>query len=766
LWSNSVELPQNNSIQKKAQGEIHMKKKIELTSWFYTIIPPALLAFITACVYYPSLNYEFQFDDIANISKHFNIRHNTFSSLWFSGTRWISYWLNAIHYSIGKFDPFSYRVGNVMIHTANGILIFFIVKTALAQLKKESFFKIHALSIASMTSLLFLIHPVQTQTVSYVIQGELEGLAALFIFSMSLCLLKYTAATNPIIRFVLSLLLFALAVFSCGTKEIALISPALLVLLDWFFIAQGNSASLKQRLPMHAGLMAVVFGIYVWLLKPAFFTKIFTLSSVAKNNIGNVITQDPSAAITPWHFLISQFKVVLHYIWMFIWPFDISVEYDWVLVKGLFAPDCILPLIALLALAYGVYSLLYRNSSSVIAFGALWFAVCMAPRSSIIASPELLVDYKTYTASFGVLLLLAIGLVYVFSKVCGLLKNIPGFAQPKYGMVALTCLFAVPMAIQTTRRNTVWRSGLEFWENVIKNAPGKARAYNNYGVELSQNKHQFKEAVPYFQKAIAMDAKYPDPCNNLAVAYSHLGRTDDAIAALKHSLDINPYYPEGYNNLASFFIQKKELDKAEQCLNIALKIRPYYGKAYFNMGRIYIEKGDQEKAWQCFKDSCTKADLDTDIGYATFGRISLGLQKFDEAIWALTKTVELNPSYPEAQFNLANAYFLSGNYERSVLEFEKLNVIFPQEYRGWYNKGEAHIKLNQTEKALACFEKVRHMESQLPHLAIRLAACYEKTGQIARAKQELLAVSKKENVPENIRLLAQNYLAQMNAVVV
>ncbi|MDR3550255.1 MAG: tetratricopeptide repeat protein, partial [Candidatus Babeliales bacterium] len=625
-----------------------MKQQSQMHEWLYAIIPPVILSCITACVYYPSLNYEFQFDDIANISKHFNIRHNTFSSLWFTGTRWISYWLNAIHYSIGNFDPFSYRVGNVMIHTVNGLLIFFIIKTALAQLKKESFFKTNAFSIACMTSLLFLIHPVQTQTVSYVIQGQLEGLAALFILGMSLCLLKYTAAKDPVVRFVLSLSLFALAVFSCGTKEIALISPALLVLVDWFFIAQGNWPSLKQRLSVHASLLAVITGIYVWLLKPAFFTKIFTLGSVAKNNIGNVITQDPNAAITPWHFLISQFKVVLHYMWMFIWPFDISVEYDWMLVKGFFAPDCIFPLMILLLLSYGVYRLLRHDKANVIAFGALWFAICMAPRSSIIASPELLVDYKTYTASFGILLLLAIGLVYAFTKLIKIAKNVPVLSHQKFGVVALTCLFAVPLSIQTVRRNTVWRSGIEFWENIIQNAPGKARAYNNYGVELSQKKHQFKEAVPYFQKAIAMDAKYPDPCNNLAVAYSHLGRTDDAIAALKHSLDINPYYPEGYNNLASFFIQKKELDKAEQCLNIALKIRPYYGKAFFNMGRIYVERGDQEKAWQCFKDSCTKADLDTDIGYATYGRVSLSLGKYDDAIFGLTKALELNRDYPEA----------------------------------------------------------------------------------------------------------------------
>jgi hypothetical protein len=94
-------------------------------SILYKIIPPAILAFVTALTYYPSLHYDFQFDDVANINKFFQLRHLTLKDLFFTGTRWISSWINAIHYSIGKFDPFSYRIGSVMIHTINGTLVFF-----------------------------------------------------------------------------------------------------------------------------------------------------------------------------------------------------------------------------------------------------------------------------------------------------------------------------------------------------------------------------------------------------------------------------------------------------------------------------------------------------------------------------------------------------------------------------------------------------------------------------------------------------------------
>src|SRR5579872_6448201 len=166
----------------------------------YWIIPPFILSFATILVYYPSLHYEFQFDDIANITKHFDIRHYSFGKLFFSGTRWISYWLNSVHYKIGKFDPFTYRVGNLAIHTVNGILIFLILLLVLKNLKKRSFFTDHSFSLAFLTALFFLLHPVQTQTVSYVIQGQLEGLSALFSLMMGLCFLLIHKTTSLIHR--------------------------------------------------------------------------------------------------------------------------------------------------------------------------------------------------------------------------------------------------------------------------------------------------------------------------------------------------------------------------------------------------------------------------------------------------------------------------------------------------------------------------------------------------------------------------------------
>lgn len=738
-------------------------KKQESSLW-HILLPAAMLPIITTIIYWPSLHYDFQFDDIANIQKHFNIRHYNFSGLFFTGSRWISYWLNSVHYKIGKFDPFSYRIGNLIIHSINGLLIFFVTYTALSYLKKQNFFSQNAFGISLITGLLFLLHPVQTQTVSYVIQGQLEGLSTLFIISMILVYLHRAHTTNTTLKWLLTGLFFVLAAFSCGTKEIAIISPLLIMLVDWFFVAQGDIRSFTSRLWLHALLFLTVVGWYLYFLKPGFFTNILGLQMQVKNNIGNVITHNPKQMITPWIFFISQFKVILHYLWIFLWPFSISVEYDWMLTKSFFSLDCLAPLMFLLAIGVFIIKQLLRNPTSIACFGALWFFICIAPRSSIIPSPELLVDYKTYMASYGWLLLIATMLVACVQLCMPYFKKIPPFAQDQHALAAIALILALPLGYSTYKRNIVWSSGKEFWGNVITNAPGKARAYNNYGVELSQHFKQYKEAVPYFKKAIEMDNNYPDPCNNLAVASSHLGDTDAAIEALRKGLKINPYYPEGYNNLASFFLQQKKYDQAEKVLGHAIRLRPHYGKAYFNLGRVYLERGDREKAWEYFKSACTKADLDNEFGFNTFAKMSLSLKKYDDAIFAYSRVVEYNPTNQDAIFNLGNSYFFTGNYQQAAVYFKKACTLNPEDTRTWYNLGEALFKIGDYQTSVETFEHIRKFNQQLPQMNLRIASCYEKLGnhfQAEEALEELITMKRTAGIPDNVKNLAREYLAQI-----
>jgi len=694
------------------------------TFWHW-VVPPVFLSLFTAGWYYPSLYYAFQFDDLANIVKFFDIRHKTFSHLFMTSTRWMSAWLNTVYYKIGKFDPWAYRVGNVIEHCIAGFLLFFVLFLALNRLRKHRFFKEHAWSIATLTTALFLLHPVQTQTVSYVIQGQLEGLAGFFIIAISFCfILAYTVRTT-VLRVFLLLCMYILAFLSMGTKEIAIVSPLLMLVIDWFFIAQGDWQSLKKRALVHAGLWVVVMGTYFYLVKPKYFMSLF--SREIRNNIGNVLTDHPATTIRMGNYSISQFKVILHYMGIFILPSMMSVDYDWKISRSFFAPDSFFPFVLLLLLVGFVVYRLRKNNTDILSAGIIWFFIAILPRASIIPATELLADYKTYTSSIGILLLMASVLIALFKKM----------GKLQWSAMGLCVVF---LGYLTYSRNLVWQSSVHFWEDIIRHAPGRARAYNNYGVALSE-KGEYSKAIENFKRAMSMDRNYSDPCNNIAVAYSVVGKIDDAIAAIRQSLRIQPYYPEGYNNLASFLMQKKEYDQVEQVLHTALKLRPHYGKAYFNLGRLYLEQGDKQKAFEAFKNSCTKADFDNEIGFGAYGAVAMQLGKHDEAITAYSKALECKPGIYEYMFNLANAYFLQKEYAKSHNLYKQLCGMHPNDMRVAFNVAETCMALEDFDQAITYYQKASALERS-PAVIYRSAECYKQLGKKHEARaccNELLA---------------------------
>ncbi|MDR3646499.1 MAG: tetratricopeptide repeat protein [Candidatus Babeliales bacterium] len=591
----------------------------------YIFLGLLFIVALTCIVYYPSLHYAFQFDDGPNIIKLFDVRNLKFTDLCLSSTRWISYWLNTILYQISQFDPFYYRIANLFFHIFTGILIFLFTYLCLRHLRDIS------TKIAFLVTALFLLHPVQTQTISYIIQGQLEGLSSLFIMSLLLCSI-FIFDNKSYLKYFLVTLFSLLTILSTGSKEIIIATPFLILLTDWFFVSQANWQKIKTHLWLPILNFVLIISSYVY-IKPWFLLRMLNLNYVCNNNPGNIITQNAQEAITIGPFCVSQFKVLLHYLWIYIWPFNISVEYDFKLIQ-LSSFDFVFPFIIILTIWGLIIYLLKHNKTSLIAFGLLWFFIVNAPRASIIPCSELVADYKTYLASFGWLLVIAILIIKLLEK---------------YFYIILI-LISLSLGYLTYQRNKVWRSGIEFWGNIIQNAPSKARAYNNYAVELS-NAGKFKESVIYFKKAIRLEGStYYDPYTNLAGAYAVLGDTDLAIETLNKSLKINNMQPEAYNNLGAFYLHKQDLQKAHECFKTALDLKPHYGKAMYNLGKLYLVNSDWEQAHKIFKQACTASDIDCDLPpWVGFAEISMNLKKYDDVKFACENIIRIAPHSQEAK---------------------------------------------------------------------------------------------------------------------
>jgi len=702
-----------------------MKKII----WYY-LIPSLALGIVTFLVYWHTFDYAFHFDDLANISKYFAIRHNTFSSLFFSGTRWISYWLNALIYRINYINPFWFRFFDVLIHAGNAIFLFVALFWSCSRLPQGHWLKRHDFTIAALVSFLFALHPVQTQTVCYVIQGQLEGMAMASVLLLILGLCVHTFASNTYVKMISLAVSVLIAFLATGTKEIAIIAPVLLVIWDWFLIANRSWKSLRSRLLFHGLMAATIWIAYLYLLKPDFFIEVFGLTITAKNNQGNIITAAPDQIITPFYWLLSQCKILVHYMTIFFWPFGLSVEYDYKLVDTIFSLDFLIPAGLLAVLVYGIFILIKRSETLLAGIGLLWFFLSMFPRTSIIPSAELCVDYKTYVGSAGILMALVNGVVLL---AVWIMPHMPMRLRSRSFGAAASLLLLSSFTYATWCRQKVWRSGIAFWADVIVKAPHKARGFNNFGVELS-NAGKFEEALPYFQKAIELDPFYVDAINNGAVAYAGVENIDKAIELFEKSLKLNPLFPEGYNNIAGMYQKKGDFTKAEKALLMAVKLRPHYGKAWYNLGLLYVEQEKMPQAWDCLRKCCYDADFDDDTGFHAFAKASIQLQKYDDAISAYHTLLKRQPRNGEVAFHLANAYFLAGQYDQSLSLYHQLLQASPDDPRLLINIGENYCEKGEPANALMYFGRLEQCKHQIPSICVRLARCYRDLGQHDKAR--------------------------------
>ena len=208
------------------------------------------LILLTFIFYWPSLFYDFQFDDNLAILKQFAIRQSTFSSLFFSSTRWVGEWINTLNFGIKKFDPFVFRITNLSIHLLATLLVFLFIYLLLGRRNRESFLYQFHIQIAAFNATLFALHPLQTQTISYIIQGRLEGLSAFFVLATLLAFFFATKVKKQWKQILAIIVMFISAALAYGSKEISVVTPFLVLLTDWFFIANGKWQAIKKRIPL------------------------------------------------------------------------------------------------------------------------------------------------------------------------------------------------------------------------------------------------------------------------------------------------------------------------------------------------------------------------------------------------------------------------------------------------------------------------------------------------------------------------------------
>lgn len=387
----------------------------------------------------------------------------------------------ALNYAVSGLNPWSYHLVNIGVHLLAGWLLFGIVRRTLERPRLANVWGAAARPLALVITALWLLHPLQTEAVTYVIQRT-ELLASLFILLALYAVIRSAATKEPRVWWAVAVLA---SILGAGCKETAVVIPVVVLVYDWLFLAGSIRGSLRERKPLYLGLALGWLVIGAWLL-----------SHPRGRSVDHTV-------ISPGQYALTQTEVIVHYLRLCVWPRPLVADYyDWPLATGLRTVwPAVTVIVALLVVT--VTGLVRRRPW---AFLGVMFFLVLAPSSSVIPIvTEIAAERRMYLPLAAVIAAVVLG-SYRYRGRCGRWVGASGFG------IALVVLSSL-----TIDRNQVYRDEQTFWSEVLEQRPGNARALTNLG-NLHLRAGRLASAIDHFRRATAADPTLPEAHNNLGYA--------------------------------------------------------------------------------------------------------------------------------------------------------------------------------------------------------------------------------------------------------
>jgi len=406
-------------------------ERIYSSRWFH----PAAAAVIAVSVllaYSNTYHTAFQFDDIPQIVENGSLKSLSNLTTLITQSRGVSMASFALNYAWGGLDVVGYHAVNTAVHLSASVLAYFLLCSIFAAAGTRVTW---GRRVAFFSAMIFALHPVQTQAVTYIVQ-RMESLSSLFYIIALLCFVRASSAPTPVKRGALYFGTVAAYILGFYSKESAVTMPAVMLLADIFFLSGKSLKGVLSRIPLYAVLFALLAYFVLVTIKPLGGVNalvkqgpVATAAEQAKGEAAprNVqpVYEGPSAgfsqtAITPREYLYTQFNVLVYYVALLAVPVNQNLDYDFPVAKSLFSapavnPGTVLnlpvwpPVLSFLLLIgitlLGVY-LFFRSRGTpkaglFVSFFIFWFFIILAPTSSFVPIIDVIYEHRLYLASLG-----------------------------------------------------------------------------------------------------------------------------------------------------------------------------------------------------------------------------------------------------------------------------------------------------------------------------------------------------------------------------
>lgn len=562
-----------------------------------------LILLLGALAYANSFTAPFIFDDLTSIVRNPVVQDLANFGPGGSGyesmpRRWVGFLSFALNHHFGGLEVGGYHLVNLIIHLGNALLLYALVlltfrtpQLAGGRLGDQ------AANIALLAALLFVAHPVQTGAVTYIVQ-RLSSLATLFYLAALVLYLmarlagekRRAAAPGPGIKpnwrqlrpeiIPLTWAMLA-AILAMQTKEIAFTLPLAVALYEWSFFRD----AWRRRWPYLLPLLVTLPVIPLMVLN--------SLSGEDSLEPGGVDEQlRVDSDISRFHYLITQFRVMVTYLRLLVLPVKQNLDYDYPIYTSILHPQVLgsLLLLGLLA-ALGVY--LHRRSAAtdpdfrLISFGIFWFFLTLTVESTLIPIRDLIFEHRLYLPSLGVAMAVAAAVGWSAVKTATLFSGrLP---------LLVAALVVVSLAGATWQRNQVWGSSVKIWEDTARKSPNKVRSWYNLGTHLDEAGRP-EEAIRVLTRAVYLDPQHADAWHNLGRAHLNTGASQQAIPFLRNAVQLNPTLDNAVVNLAVALIRAEQPAEAVLIFEGNMQRLAGWPEVHLNLAIAYALTGDLDAA--------------------------------------------------------------------------------------------------------------------------------------------------------------------------
>lgn len=567
------------------------------------ILSISLLALITFSLYCRALGHNFLvlWDDRTYVTGNTIVRGLSWANIRAAFSHSYFYNYAPIHlisymvdYTLWGMRPAGFIFTNILLHAFNGIL-FYLILTKLSWRRLAAF----------TAALIFIIHPVQVESVAWISQRK----TVLSLFFFLLAFYSYVLYREKKGKLHWGFYACSLGGFllSLLAKATSVVFPLVLLAFDLFFPQRSDRRSrMLDKIPF--AILAIAMAL-------------ITVASQSPE-IGGGTTSYYGG--TPWATLLTMLPIFVRYLGLALWPTNLSAVYSSLIRTGVDPEVAVSALILLLVAGFGIFLFIRKRS---LFFWFLLFFIGLLPVSQIVPFVTLINDRYLYLPMVGASAFLA-GSLWIALSNNGEWKKLLSTA-----VILVFAVFLAHSLVSTIRRIPVWQNDHMLWQDAVHKVPDSPRAHYQYahalesegniheavkeyetGLELSplpseryflarlyEKQGLLDKAEQEYLLALSQMPSFLDGRNALALLYIRKGMPDQAIEQYLLALKEKPDWSTGHNNLAVIYARKGVLDKAIEHFELAAKFNPRDAEVHYNLGNAFLGEGLNRKAFEKFQ---------------------------------------------------------------------------------------------------------------------------------------------------------------------